>query len=146
MCISSDHYTPVMDDWIPTGEIANVGSNPVYDLRIPKKLGDILPFCPVGYSHNYLTNPMLVKAPNLDMTSRQSNMRYKWQAIDVQIMNHHFLIQTDQNTNFMELTEISDFFQRFACIIKHITSGRRMECYTNQPGLLFYTGKEFRVN
>ena len=87
VCISSDQYTPVMDDWIPTGEIANVGSNPVYDLRIPKKLGDILPFCPVGYSHNYLTNPMLVKAPNLDMTSRQSNMRYKWQAKNEQVIN-----------------------------------------------------------
>ena len=66
VCISSDHYTPVMDDWIPTGEIANVGSNPVYDLRIPKRLGDILPLCQEGFAHNFLTNPMLVKNPNLD--------------------------------------------------------------------------------
>ena len=63
-----------MDDWIPTGEIANVGSNPVYDLRTPKKLGDILPFCPEGYAHNYLTNPMLVKTPNL-LGSPSYNMR-----------------------------------------------------------------------
>ena len=60
-----------MKDWIPTGEIANVGSNPLYDLRIPKRLGDIIPLCPgeaddKGFAHNYCTNPMLVKNPNLD--------------------------------------------------------------------------------
>ena len=71
VCISSNQYTPVMKDWIPTGEIANVGSNPLYDLRIPKRLGDIIPLCPgedddKGFAHNYCTNPMLVKNPNLD--------------------------------------------------------------------------------
>ena len=29
---------------------------------------------------------------------------------------------------------------RFACKIKDIQSGRRLECFTNQPGVLFYTG------
>ena len=70
VCISSDQYTPVMKDWIPTGEIANVCSNPIYDLRIPKRLGDVIPLCPggenKGYAHYYCTNPLLVKTPNID--------------------------------------------------------------------------------
>ena len=66
VCINSNQYIPVMKDWIPTGEIANVGSNPIYDLRIPKKLGDIIPLCPggdmKGYAHNYCTKQMSLKA------------------------------------------------------------------------------------
>ena len=29
---------------------------------------------------------------------------------------------------------------RFVCIAKHIKSGRKLECYSNQPGVQFYTG------
>ena len=29
---------------------------------------------------------------------------------------------------------------RFVCIARHIKSGRKLECYSNQPGVQFYTG------
>ena len=31
-------------------------------------------------------------------------------------------------------------FYRFVCIVKHPKSGRKLECYSNQPGVQFYTG------
>ena len=69
VCISSDQFIHVTQDWIPTGEMANVGSNPLYDLRIPKVLGDIIPLFPQegnkGYAHNYCTKPSLVESQNV---------------------------------------------------------------------------------
>ena len=70
VCINADQYTPVMHDWIPTGEIAAVGSNTIYDLRILKRLGDMLPLCPggdkTGYAHHFCINPNFVKSSNHD--------------------------------------------------------------------------------
>ena len=31
-------------------------------------------------------------------------------------------------------------FYRFVCIVNHPKSGRKLECYSNQPGVQFYTG------
>ena len=39
--INSAHYTPVDAELIPTGEIATV-QNTAFDLRVPKKLGDLI--------------------------------------------------------------------------------------------------------
>ena len=51
---------------IPTGEIATVASNPIFDLRLPKRLGDVLPNCPGGqnngYDHNFCTNNNFVNS------------------------------------------------------------------------------------
>ena len=68
VCINADHYTPVSDSLIPTGEIASVTSKPIFDLRIPKRLGDMLPNCPGGenngYDHNFCINDNFVKSQN----------------------------------------------------------------------------------
>ena len=65
-CLNADHYTPVSKDLIPTGEIAPVGSQPIFDLRIFKRLGDVLPHCPGGknggYDHNFCINNNFVKS------------------------------------------------------------------------------------
>ena len=65
ICINADYYTPVSESLIPTGEIAPVASNPTFDLRIPKRLGDMLPNCPGGenngYDHNFCVNGNFVK-------------------------------------------------------------------------------------
>ena len=45
-CFNSDYYTPFGDFYIPTGEIANVDSAPIFDFRKPKVLGDVLSKCP----------------------------------------------------------------------------------------------------
>ena len=65
VCINANHYTPVSDSLIPTGEIAPVASKPIFDLRIPKRLGDMLPKCPGGenngYDHNFCVNDNFVQ-------------------------------------------------------------------------------------
>ena len=66
VCINADHYTPVSSSLIPTGEIATVASNPIFDLRLPKRLGDVLPNCPGGqnngYDHNFCINNKFAKS------------------------------------------------------------------------------------
>ena len=39
--INAEFYTPVDAEMIPTGEIADV-QNTAFDLRVPKKLGDLI--------------------------------------------------------------------------------------------------------
>ena len=66
VCINANHYTPVSDSLIPTGEIASVASKPIFDLRIPKRLSDMLPKCPGGenngYDHNFCINDNFVQS------------------------------------------------------------------------------------
>ena len=65
MRINADYYIPQTKEFIPTGEIAPVASEPVFDLRIPKRLGDVLPHCPgeeyKGYAHNFCINKDFAK-------------------------------------------------------------------------------------
>ena len=46
ICISADHYLPVDDEFIPTGEIAPV-TGTRFDLRTPGLIGD------TGFDHNF---------------------------------------------------------------------------------------------
>ena len=59
VAINADHYLPTSDNQIPTGELADVGGS-VFDLRIPRKLSEMLPNCPGGenngYDHNFCVN------------------------------------------------------------------------------------------
>lgn len=59
MRMACDHYTPVSDKLIPTGEIAPVGGT-VFDLRFPTRLGEVLPSCPGGdnngFDHNFVVS------------------------------------------------------------------------------------------
>jgi len=54
--INASRYTPVNDELIPTGEIANVEGGP-FDFRKPSVIGgrfDELAGTPVGYDHNFV--------------------------------------------------------------------------------------------
>ena len=44
-CFNSDYYTPLDKFYIPTGEIRPVTSDPIFDFRKPKILGDVLTKC-----------------------------------------------------------------------------------------------------
>lgn len=59
LTIHADHYTPVSDTMIPTGEIAPVAGTPL-DFRAPAKIGarvDELTDTPaLGYDHNFVLN------------------------------------------------------------------------------------------
>ena len=76
VCINANHYTPVSESLIPTGEVAPVASKPIFDLRIPKRLGDMLPKCPGGenngYDHNFCVNDNFVKSQD------HHDMRYRF--------------------------------------------------------------------
>ncbi|CAG9759752.1 unnamed protein product [Ceutorhynchus assimilis] len=56
--INADKYTEVDDTSIPTGSLPTV-SGTIFDLRVPKLLGDVIPKFPgLGYDHNYcVTKP-----------------------------------------------------------------------------------------
>lgn len=59
--INADHYTPVNENLIPTGEIAPVAGTP-FDLRQPVRVGDRIRdghaqmLLARGYDHNYVLN------------------------------------------------------------------------------------------
>ncbi len=53
--INADHYTPIDDSLIPTGEIAKV-ANTALDFRHPKKIGKDLAKLSSGYDHNFVLN------------------------------------------------------------------------------------------
>ena len=57
MRMAANHYTPVSDKLIPTGEVASVAGT-VFDLRSPTVLGSVLPKCPGGdnngFDHNFV--------------------------------------------------------------------------------------------
>ena len=58
MTINADHYTPVDEGSIPTGEIAPVKGTP-FDFTSPHKIGERIeqtPGKPNGYDHNYVLN------------------------------------------------------------------------------------------
>ena len=44
-CFNSDYYTPLDQQYIPTGEIRPVTLDPIFDFRKPKILGDVLAKC-----------------------------------------------------------------------------------------------------
>ena len=59
--INASRYTPVNDELIPTGELANVEGTP-FDFRKPNVIGerfDKLTGDPVGYDHNYVIDGMV---------------------------------------------------------------------------------------
>ncbi|GAB4138656.1 MAG: galactose mutarotase [Planctomycetota bacterium] len=57
IAIEADHYTPVDDTLIPTGEIRDVGMSPL-DLRWPTRIGaridELIPTPTLGYDHNFV--------------------------------------------------------------------------------------------
>jgi aldose 1-epimerase len=53
--INADHYTPINDDTIPTGEIKSVKDSP-FDFRSPVKIGERIAQTAFGYDHNYVLN------------------------------------------------------------------------------------------
>lgn len=102
--INADAYTPVDEaTLIPTGQIADVGgSDSVFDLRIARNLGQMLPLCPGGQNNGY---------------------------------DHNFCINK---------TPLQD--DRFVMAVQHSSSGRRLEVFSNQPGVQFYTGNFLPLN
>jgi aldose 1-epimerase len=53
--IYADHYTPINDDTIPTGEIKAVEGTP-FDFTSPVKIGERIAQTAFGYDHNYVLN------------------------------------------------------------------------------------------
>merc|ERR1719422_11210 len=100
MRMAANHYTPVSDKLIPTGEVASVAGT-VFDLRSPTVLGSVLPKCPGGDNNGF---------------------------------DHNFVLaNTEGDLNFV-------------CRVDHPDSGRWLECYTDQPGVQFYTGNFIPVD
>lgn len=53
--IDADHYTPVSEDLIPTGEIAAVAGTP-FDFTTPRRVGWGKADAPFAYDHNFALN------------------------------------------------------------------------------------------
>jgi aldose 1-epimerase len=74
-----DHYTPLDDSAIPTGEIAPVAGTP-FDFSEAHRIGDAISQVPGGYDHNYVLFGMgrqakfIVKAGAASSTCARSNL------------------------------------------------------------------------
>lgn len=90
LSINADHYTPVNDQLIPTGDIAEV-TGTAFDFRNPYAIGARIGDIPGGYDHNYV------------------------------------------------LKRYSEDMEKIAELL-HPATGRKMEVYTTEPGLQFYSG------
>ena len=90
LSINADHYTPVNDQLIPTGEITEV-TGTAFDFRNPYAIGARIGDIPGGYDHNYV------------------------------------------------LKRYSEDMEKIAELL-HPATGRKMEVYTTEPGLQFYSG------
>jgi aldose 1-epimerase len=55
LTLNADHFTPVSEDLIPTGEIKPVEGTPM-DFRTAKAIGSEIENVPSGYDHNYVLN------------------------------------------------------------------------------------------
>lgn len=55
LMLNADHFTPVSEDLIPTGEIKAVEDTPM-DFRHPKAIGSELANVAGGYDHNFVLN------------------------------------------------------------------------------------------
>ena len=55
LTLNADHFTPVSEDLIPTGEIKSVEGTPM-DFRRGKAIGSELQNVPGGYDHNFALN------------------------------------------------------------------------------------------
>lgn len=55
LTLNADHFTPVSDDLIPTGEIAPVAGTPM-DFRDGKAIGSEISSTAAGYDHNFVLN------------------------------------------------------------------------------------------
>jgi aldose 1-epimerase len=55
LTLNADHYTPVSDDLIPTGELAPVDGTPM-DFRNGRAIGSQLGLTSSGYDHNFVLN------------------------------------------------------------------------------------------
>jgi len=90
MQIDADHYTPIDDSTVPTGEIRSVQDSP-FDLRSPRRIGERILETAFGYDHNYVLNG-------------------------------------------------SGKGVRLVGVLSDPLSGRRLEVFTDQPGMQFYSG------
>jgi aldose 1-epimerase len=90
MQIDADHYTPINDNTVPTGEIRSVLDSP-FDFRSPRRIGDRIRETAFGYDHNYVLNG-------------------NGQGV------------------------------RLVATLSDPLSGRRLEVFTDQPGMQFYSG------
>jgi len=88
--IDADHYTPINENTIPTGEIKPVEGS-AFDFRSPVKIGERIAQTAFGYDHNYVLN------------------------------------KKDQGL-------------RLAAVLSDAISGRKLEVFTDQPGMQFYSG------
>lgn len=94
LTINADYFTPIDNEYIPTGEIRNVSNTP-FDFRIAKRIGERINDADEqlrfagGYDHNFVIN--------------------------------------------------GNGFRKFAEVYSE-TSGITMTCYSDMPGLQFYSG------
>ncbi len=61
--IDANHYLPLTDDMIPTGEIAGL-SGTAYDFSKPKKIGEDISKIPNGYDNCYVLNSPSLHKPS----------------------------------------------------------------------------------
>ena len=84
-----DHYTPLDETAIPTGEIAPVAGTP-FDFAEAHRIGDAIGQVPGGYDHNYVLFGMGRQAKFIVKAGAASNTCAHFFCCDwVHIISHH---------------------------------------------------------
>ena len=100
-------------------------------------LGTVLEKCP----HEMMDASFCINAMG-DKTGNEQGMRYNGcHTLDPD--NHRLLKFFISDCSISMGIIYFLYFHRLVCLVKDVDSGRRMECYSNQPGVQFYPG-EFR--
>jgi aldose 1-epimerase len=111
--LACDHYLPLTQHQIPTGEIASVQTFPLFDFTEKKKLDKLSQVDPgndrSGIDHCFIVNDAL-KIPEYT---------YNYDVKDQMSRKKEFL--------------------RYVGTLSHESSGRELAVYTTQPGVQIYT-------
>ena len=118
--------TPVNDALIPTGEIKDVWGTH-FDLRKSRNLGESMKEVDGGGQAVLIFKIYFFR------------FAIFWGENKKKIIN--FFQGYDHNFVVSKSGKVDDEGRRFACRLEHQGSGRAIECWTNQPGMQFYTGE-----
>ena len=123
---NAEEFLPFTDDFVPIGEVRKVSDTPseeCSDFRSFKRLGDVIPRCRGGDLNGYTMSFVI----NQNTASDKNGLKYCIIAMLI-------------STNCILAQLFSCFDWRLGCTLKNPKSPITMECWTNQPCVLIYTG------
>ncbi|MBU6452288.1 MAG: galactose mutarotase [Cyanobacteria bacterium REEB67] len=119
--LNCSKYTPVDQDLIPTGEIADVSGSP-FDFTAPHTIGARIAEVAGGYDHNFCIEPVKNVAEHQGAVVPESVQE----------------VQSVQSVR--KVQGVGSLAPNLAAVARDPESGRILKMLTTEPGVQFYTG------